>query len=578
LRRQTEAREAWLRANPTVSLDKTLKLIDASKSGYTRDNFDAYALGRFLENVDGGFVRPGDFLLVENLDRLSREEVEHGLHLLLGLILKGIIVVQLSPVVMEFRRGEELSAKLMMAIMELRRGHSESAIKSARLKAAWEGKRQAARAGKSIKKKVPGWYERENGSAELKLLPDRVKVVRRIFAMALDGNGSAAIAKQLNRDGVPVFGRTRMPKRGQKHLREDEKEFTAVAWSDSVIHHILTSRATLGEYQPGKGSGKRWEAVGDVIPNHFQQIVSPDDFDAVQEAIKTRNKVGHGRRGHHINLFAGLLVDARDGGAISYSHIPNRAAVLVPLATKAGASATVWQSFPAPAFDEAILSSLEEVTVADIQSDNPAAKHVAALAGRQSKLKAIIEDLNRQLASEDTTHETRTQVIRALDGHNMTLRGVTEELAVAQRQAANPIAESWGECRSLLALLRKDNSDATRLKVRAALRANITKVECLFCGPHRRLRLAAVVVTFTSEKNRVFLISCQHHRINGPTSQVVTIPDAHAKWGNSAVTERQLLAAAERAKKSGNTPLGEFMGMNLADTVRPVKLPPPRPR
>src|SRR5206468_10529 len=39
---------------------------------------------------------------------------------------------------------------------------------------------------------------------------------------------------------------------------------------------------------------------------------------AVGSVIKARSTVGRGRRGSHTNLFAGLLVDARDGGTLTY--------------------------------------------------------------------------------------------------------------------------------------------------------------------------------------------------------------------------------------------------------------------
>lgn len=54
------------------------------------------ALGRFLERVQLGEVEPGSYLVIESLDRLSREAVSDAAYLLLGLIKSGVRVVTLT--------------------------------------------------------------------------------------------------------------------------------------------------------------------------------------------------------------------------------------------------------------------------------------------------------------------------------------------------------------------------------------------------------------------------------------------------------------------------------------------------
>jgi hypothetical protein len=44
IRRQTDNRENWLAAHPTVSLDTSLKMTDAGRSRFRRKNWDTYAL------------------------------------------------------------------------------------------------------------------------------------------------------------------------------------------------------------------------------------------------------------------------------------------------------------------------------------------------------------------------------------------------------------------------------------------------------------------------------------------------------------------------------------------------------
>src|SRR5262245_4344113 len=125
IRRQVENREKWLAAHPKVRLDTMLTLTDAGRSAFRRKDWDAYALAEFVKHVKSGRVEPGSFLLVENLDRLSREDAGEATELFLSIVNKGVVIVQLSPAVIEFRKPVD-AMQFMYAIVELSRGHSES--------------------------------------------------------------------------------------------------------------------------------------------------------------------------------------------------------------------------------------------------------------------------------------------------------------------------------------------------------------------------------------------------------------------------------------------------------------------
>ena len=53
------------------------------------------ALGVFLEVVKDGTVKPGSYLLIENLDRLTRADVPEAQELFTGIIRRGITLVTL---------------------------------------------------------------------------------------------------------------------------------------------------------------------------------------------------------------------------------------------------------------------------------------------------------------------------------------------------------------------------------------------------------------------------------------------------------------------------------------------------
>ena len=96
LRRQTEAAAKWCKDHK-ARLDTTLTLHDLGTSAYTgkhRLNPDRNALAAFLKLVERDRVPRGSYLLVESLDRLTREHIRPALSLLLNLIEAGVRVVR----------------------------------------------------------------------------------------------------------------------------------------------------------------------------------------------------------------------------------------------------------------------------------------------------------------------------------------------------------------------------------------------------------------------------------------------------------------------------------------------------
>ena len=520
IRRQTQSREAWLAAHPAVKLDKSLVMTDAGRSAFRRKDWDTYALARFVDYIKAGQVEAGSYLLVENLDRLSREDAGEATELFLSIVNKGVVVVQLSPVVMEFRRPVNVQS-LMFAIVELSRGHSESAIKSERGRASWARKQREA-GSRVVTRKLPGWVRCVDG--KLVLDPAGAAAVRRLFALACAGHGTLTIARTLNEEGVPVLGKTEITARGQGHLEPEKREKRPVVWSAAVVWHILKSRTTIGEYVPYRRRKDGPAAV--PVPNYFPAVIDPDTFHAAQAAIALRSRVGRGRRGTHVNLFAGLLTDARDGGTLSYWHTAKHPANIIPVNVKEGRG-TAWSSFPAWAFEQAVLSKLVEVKASDIESDGADGRKVEALAGQLAEIDSLVKTWTAKMddaAIVDT-------VAAKLAELSVRRKALAAELAEAQRDAASPVPAAWGEFRGLADLLREDNSDELRLKVRAALRRAIESVTCLFV-PRGARKLAAVRVQFAgSDAHRDYLILHRRRTFNGVThraaeTEVASFADA----------------------------------------------------
>jgi DNA invertase Pin-like site-specific DNA recombinase len=490
IRRQTELRDAWVKKTGAV-LDTSLTLRDEGVSAFNgahRENPDRNALAAFLNLVKRGRIPRGSYLIVESLDRLSREHIRPALTLLLNLIESGVRIVQLLPAEAVYDEHVE-PMNLMMAIMELSRGHSESRMKSERSGAAWAARKNRARQeGGVITRMTPPWLKATRDGYVL--VEPAAEAVRRIFRLAREGYGSGAIAKKLNAERVPNIGR-------------------APQWARSYVARLLANRATVGEYQPHSGRDSRDRRPdGPPIPNFYPAVVTEGQWHATRFAVLGR-KGKAGRPTKRVNLFSGLMKDARDGGSIHLlnktSGAPNTSApyfLYVSGRAQTGERGSRWVSFPVDEFEAAVLSKLREI---DPRKLLPAETDdgIEALAGRLAAVEQRIETVKASLVDGDDVLPL-IDVLKSLEGNR---RKLADELLRARQEAASPLSAAWKECGSLLGTLaRAKDPGETRIRLRSAIRRVVSEIWCLFVGNGGRWRTAAVQVWFHGGEHRDYVI------------------------------------------------------------------------
>jgi len=300
-RRQTAAAEEWAKKHGYV-LDDSLRP-DLGISAYSGEHRAKGALGGFLTKVKQGLIIPGSILLVENLDRLSREQALDALGLFTDIIKADIKIVTLADG-MEYTR-ETINSnmmQLMMSLVILSRGHEESAIKSKRLREAWRNKR-AKLGERKLTARAPAWLCLDEKRTEFFLIPERAEVVRRVFEMKLQGIGCPSIVKILNQENAWS------PKNG---------------WRESYVVKILNTPAVIGEFQPHKyisaPDGKKVrQPAGDIILDYFPRCVSDELFHAVQAQF-AKNRGRGGKNGVTRNLFGHLAKCGYCGSPMTFVY------------------------------------------------------------------------------------------------------------------------------------------------------------------------------------------------------------------------------------------------------------------
>ncbi len=488
LRRQTEAAAEWCRRNH-ARLDEGTTLHDLGKSAYTgthRQNPDRNALAAFLKLVESGRVPRGSYLVIENLDRLSREHIQPALLLVLNLLQAGVRIVQLAPAEMVFDEKSE-AMQVMMMVMELTRGHGESAIKAERLARAWEAKRGDI-GRRKMTGKVPFWLTLSADRTQFREKPEAVATVRRVFQLARDGYGSTALAKRLNAEGVlSPYGRP---------------------WNNVSVLWLLRNRAVLGEYTPHRGRGGKRIPAGPPVGDYYPRVVSDQEFWAVQTAIQFR-KNQRGRRGKFVrNLFTGLLRDGRDGDPIHLTEKRPGDVRMVSYGAMRGKDGARYVSFPYAAFERAVLARLREIDPAEVLGRDDGPDESMALAGELARVESKIAELEAELENGDVP-----ALARALRAQEERRRDLAEKLSEARARAASPLSDAWGEYRTLADVLdQAPDPEETRTRLRGVLRRMVESMTCLFVA-RGATRLAAVQVDFAGVgKRRSYLVG---HRAGG---------------------------------------------------------------
>jgi DNA invertase Pin-like site-specific DNA recombinase len=306
LRRQTEASRRYAEENG-LELDETLTFRDMGISAFRGQNALEGQLGLFLEAVHEGTIPKRSYLLVESLDRLSRQNAYQAFNQFSALLNEGINIVTVSDgKTFSLSNGQIAFNDLMYSLMVMQRANEESETKSRRLKAAWKNKRDRAKFNQGKLTSIcPAWLRLNKDTGTYEVLKEKAEVVRRIFQMALDGKGKTAIVRQFNSEGVPTFGRSK-------------------GWLTSYVQKILENEAVYGVYKPHKiqiVNGKRKRVpVDEPIEGYFPAVVDIETFLRAKQQ-RTLRRLPAGNTGKNFsNLFTGMVYCGNCGAPMHFEN------------------------------------------------------------------------------------------------------------------------------------------------------------------------------------------------------------------------------------------------------------------
>lgn len=298
LRRQLKKAQEYA-AEHGLTLDDSLQLRDLGVSAYDSSNATRGALAGFLVELRAGRVQKGSYLLVEQLDRLSRADVYTAIGLMQEIVEAGVTVVTLQ----DRRVFDKVSVKdlgnIMLSVAVMFRAHEESRTKSERIASYWQGKREAR--PEVFTAQCPRWLTIRPDRSGYVVLEDRAESVRKVFQLTADGHGNVMIARRANLEKWPVPGR-------------------AADWHPTLITKLLNNRAVLGEYQPHTKSASKRVPIGDPWKDYYPRIVSDELFARAKASKATRAQLPRRRDDRYLNVFQGVLKCGACGASLSRKY------------------------------------------------------------------------------------------------------------------------------------------------------------------------------------------------------------------------------------------------------------------
>ena len=272
--------------------------VDDGVSGTTFDRPDFQRMQRMIENGEIGTV------IVKDLSRFGRNYLDVGKYVEIKYPSLGVRFIAIQENVDTLKNvGTEM--------MPFNNIFNEwyAAQTSKKIRAVWKSK---ADKGERVSSTVPYGYKKSEDDPKQWVVDEpAARVVRRIFALCIEGLGPMKIARRLEDD--EILNPTAYLLANGRKTRNKISPRGEHAWETSTIEHILENRQYTGCTVNFKSSIISYkvhkkvlnpEDEWQIIPDTQEAIIDEDTFNRVQELRENRRRnTATGRE----SLFSGLL-------------------------------------------------------------------------------------------------------------------------------------------------------------------------------------------------------------------------------------------------------------------------------
>ena len=277
--------------------------------GYTGRNFNRPSFQRMIADIEAGKV---GCVITKDLSRLGRNYIEAGSYIEIFFPKHNVRYIAVTDGVDSLTRHEMDITPFKNILNDM---YSRDISKKV-----LAGRMTRSRQGKFCGGQPPlGLMRDPDEKGHLIIDPETAPVIRRIFELALDGWGCMRIAKQLMDDKVPI---TRVK-------ANTECDVNYYSWGSARISHILRNPFYKGAHlvcrthQKGIRSNtydiiprEDWEVIEDC----HEAIVTPVEWEQVQEIIDRRPTIMKGNACPFYNIFHGIIYCATCGKSMQVRY------------------------------------------------------------------------------------------------------------------------------------------------------------------------------------------------------------------------------------------------------------------
>ena len=288
------------------------EVLEFCDDGYSGTSMERPGVQRLLKEVKDNQI---GCVIVKDMSRFSRDYIELGTYMNQIFPFMGVRFIAVNDHY-DSRDHAGSTTPIDTAFQTLLYDLYSKDI-SVKVKASVENK---CANGEYVFGQVPFGYEKSRELKNTVVVNEKeAEIVRCIFALAIDGNGSTQIARILNEKGIPTKTQMRHPERAGKSGRMQ-------AWDNVSVRAVLNNRFYLGEMAYGKSKRKYVGSKGSiavpaedwkVIPDHHEPLVSVEDYEKVCLFRKGADTARKGEK----NPLVGKLFCGGCGYSMTYKPI-----------------------------------------------------------------------------------------------------------------------------------------------------------------------------------------------------------------------------------------------------------------
>lgn len=279
-------------------IEKTI--CDEGRSAFHGANrLEGSDLHQFELEARNGLHR-GKVLVVENIDRLSRQGAKAAAQLIWALNEAGVDVATFHDQHVYRAGSESEMIDLFKVIILAQQAHDESDKKSKRTSASWQKRfeRMAEGTQKNPIPHTPHWIDKIDG--KMVLNEKRAALLNEIYDLYIEGVGIHRIVTRLN-------------ERDEPRWTPEKSHRVKNGWFYSYIYRLLTKRTVLGEYVTMDGKT--------IAPDFYPQAITAEKFNRAQAALAMRKgNQKTEKENFNRNLLQSMVFCDQCGGGAHFRH------------------------------------------------------------------------------------------------------------------------------------------------------------------------------------------------------------------------------------------------------------------